>query len=521
MPVCESVREVRNNGLLRLFTVTLLLATSSVAHAADAWDGKKTAWHGYDRYDFRVDEHPAYVVLPKKAVAGNPWIWRARFPDYHAEMDQMLLARGFHVGYVDVAGLFGCPQAVERGDRFYRLMTEEHGLAAKPVLEGVSRGGLFVYNWAIAHPDRVACIYCDTPVMDFKSWPGGKGKGLGSERTWKQCLQVYGLSEEQALAYGDNPVDRVDVIVRAGIPVLHIVSESDQVVPPTENTYLAFQNVPEKSRRNFRVIKVSQGTSESNGHHFTHPNPQAVVAFIVQHALFEGGYVQTSDSRTFEQIESTYQAMPPLAYNPPPDRCRLLPKTRQRLSEAGSLRIVMLGDSIINDTSRSAWNLLLQRDAPNCSISKFTAVRGSTGCWFYQADHLLQRYVLDQRPDLVIIGGISHREDVEAIGQVIGKIRKQSTAEILLLSGTFGRVDPTDEGQWQAILHPGQESYRSKLEKLAQDLNVEYFDMRIPWAEYIRQSGRPLASFKRDVVHANEQGEQIIGRILYRYLRQK
>ena len=63
---------------------------------------------------------------------------------------------------------------------FYDELTGRHGLAKKTVLEGFSRGGLFAYNWAAANPEKVACIYGDAPVCDFKSWPGGKGRSPGS-----------------------------------------------------------------------------------------------------------------------------------------------------------------------------------------------------------------------------------------------------------------------------------------------------------------------------------------------------
>ncbi|MEZ6089485.1 MAG: hypothetical protein R3C05_15945 [Pirellulaceae bacterium] len=44
------------------------------------------------------------MVLPDVAAEGKPWVWRARFPGYHDEIDAKLVADGFHLGYVDVAG---------------------------------------------------------------------------------------------------------------------------------------------------------------------------------------------------------------------------------------------------------------------------------------------------------------------------------------------------------------------------------------------------------------------------------
>ena len=205
-------------------------------------------------------------------------------PNFHAEADIELVGKGFHIGYVNVAGLFGSPKAMETGDAFYDYMTSRRGLSKSPVMEGVSRGGLFVYNWTALHPERVTCIYCDTPVLDFKSWPGGQGSGIGSSGAWKQCLAAYGFTEDEAAKHKGIPLNHADVVAKNKIPVLHIVSETDTVVPPNENTYL-LQKRLEKLGHHMDVISVPMGTEKSHGHHFTHPDPGRVVDFVVSHAL--------------------------------------------------------------------------------------------------------------------------------------------------------------------------------------------------------------------------------------------
>ena len=79
-------------------------------------------------------------------------------------MDNELLKQGFHIAYLDVANLFGSPQAISYGNKFYEELTKQHGFQKKVALEGVSRGGLFIYNWALANPEKVSCIYADTPL---------------------------------------------------------------------------------------------------------------------------------------------------------------------------------------------------------------------------------------------------------------------------------------------------------------------------------------------------------------------
>lgn len=167
-------------------------------------------------------------------------------------------------------------------DAFYQFLTKR-GLARKPALEGVSRGGLFVYNFASRWPDRVACIYCDTPVCDIRSWPGGKGTGRGDAATWKACLEEYGLTEETAADFTGSPVDTLASIAKAKIPLMHIISMNDAVVPPSENTLVLAERYRAQGG-SIEVIEVEAGTESSHGHHFTLPDPRRIADFIIRNA---------------------------------------------------------------------------------------------------------------------------------------------------------------------------------------------------------------------------------------------
>ena len=268
--------------LLLAFFVQPGAAFAAEVAQADTWPGKKSQWHGYDRFDFDAAGRPCYVVVPKQMAAGRPWVWRTTFPDFHAEADIALFGRGVLIAHLSTSDMLGSPASVAEGEKFYELLTTKHQLSKKVVLEGVSRGGLLAYNFAVKHPDQVACIYCDTPVLDFKSWPGGKGKGVGSRGDWAAVLTHYKLSEAEALAYPGNPVDNAEALAKAKLPILHIVAEDDRVVPPAENTYLLKSRL-EKLGGTMDVISVPNGTKQSQGHHFTHPDPQRVVEFIVKH----------------------------------------------------------------------------------------------------------------------------------------------------------------------------------------------------------------------------------------------
>jgi hypothetical protein len=244
----------------------------------------------------------------------------------------------------------------------------------------------------------------------------------------------------------------------------------------------------------------------------------AVVLSMAVGVVADDGIIIKKNERTLEQIDKIYSQIPPVRYNPPANRWKNLPFTKKLLSGGGTFRVVMLGDSIVNDTSRSCWNLLVEKRYPKCKIEKTTSVRGSTGCWWYKEPGRVKKFVLDQKPALVIIGGISNRDDIDSIRDVIHQIKAESDTDILLMTGAFGSVDPRDDKQWQKISDPNHFSeYRKGLELLARETGAAFLDMEAAWANYIRESGKELDWFKRDPIHANERGEQILGHILESY----
>jgi pimeloyl-ACP methyl ester carboxylesterase len=247
----------------------------------EATEPKPTkAFHGFKQELFKLNGVGCRLVYPKKAAEGKPWIWRARFFGHQPQTDIALLNKGFHVAYTEAGGLFGAPEAVARWDRFHRYLTTTKGFAQKPALEGMSRGGLIIYNWAIANPDKVACIYGDAPVCDFKSWPGGLGKGKGSAGTYKQCLKVYGLTPEQGKTFKGNPIDNLEPLAKAKVPILHVCGAADNVVPMPENS-----DIIEKRYKalggSIRVI-----SKEGVGHHpHSLKDPEPIVSFVLKHTV--------------------------------------------------------------------------------------------------------------------------------------------------------------------------------------------------------------------------------------------
>ena len=243
--------------------------------------GTQSDWNGFVKHDFEVDGHKVLVVSPNTPAKGLPWVWHGEFFGHKPAPDIALLHKGFHIVSMSVPDMLGSPTAVTHWDKFYAELTEKYGFSKKPALVGLSRGGLYCYNWAIANPDKVACIYADAPVCDFKSWPGGKGKGPGSARDWKLVLDGYGFKDEaEALAYQGNPVDNLAPLAKAMVPLLHVYGDADEVVPWEENTGLIAERYKALGGD---ITLIAKPGVKHHPHGLEDSTP--IVEFIVKHSL--------------------------------------------------------------------------------------------------------------------------------------------------------------------------------------------------------------------------------------------
>ena len=189
---------------------------------------------GFTRQDFEVSGRPGLVILPHTHADGNPWVFYAPILQHHLPdcLDQhdwlfrSLLEKGFAIGGVDVGESYGNPQGRAVFSDFHRTVVNAFALSTKVCLLPQSRGGLMLYNWATEHPDWLRCIGGIYTVCDLRSYPG-----------LETACQAYGMTASQLSAdlENHNPVDRLDPLARASIPIFHVHGDVDEVVPLAEN----------------------------------------------------------------------------------------------------------------------------------------------------------------------------------------------------------------------------------------------------------------------------------------------
>ncbi len=191
--------------------------------------------YGVPRTIVAVSKHKGFILRPKKPTADgpHPWVWYAPtfiggYPNYSNEwLFARLLARGYAICGVEVGESYGSPSGRKVYSAFYDLMIKDYKLDAKPYLVAQSRGGLMLYNWASENAGKVRGIVGIYPVCDLRSYPG-----------LAKAAPAYGMTAKEFESHlkEHNPVDRLEPLAKARVPILHIHGDADKVVPLDANS---------------------------------------------------------------------------------------------------------------------------------------------------------------------------------------------------------------------------------------------------------------------------------------------
>ena len=190
------------------------------------------------REQLTVDGRQGFILEPPadhRIEGPMPWVWYAptlgnRYPCADEKwMFDRLHAAGIAIAGIDVGESYGSPAGREVYQHFFETLANDRGFSAQPVLLGRSRGGLMLLSWAVEHVECVGGIAGIYPVCNVASYPG-----------LEKAAPAYGLTTEQLeleLAR-HNPVERLEALAAAKVPIFHIQGDSDRVVPHEENTGL-------------------------------------------------------------------------------------------------------------------------------------------------------------------------------------------------------------------------------------------------------------------------------------------
>jgi hypothetical protein len=223
------------------------------------------------------------LKVPAHPAPGKPWLWVGEFAGHLGALENGLIAKGWHIAWVNVSNQFGSPRAMTVWEKVYEELHGRRGLAARPALLGISRGGLYVNAWTRLHPDRVSVLYLDNGVCDIRSWPGGfqltaKGKGSGGD--WDRYKTEFKFaSDDEALAKSVRPTDGFAPAIKNDVFLISVHGTADQVVPYVDNAKPVV-DFWEKSGGRFKLFPKEGGDHHPHGL----PDPAPLIELLSKEA---------------------------------------------------------------------------------------------------------------------------------------------------------------------------------------------------------------------------------------------
>jgi len=197
------------------------------------------------------------LIAAKPELAGKTkaWVWYA--PDWASgEAEEWMVERFLEAGISVAAGgaAYGGPAAIKSQTAFYVEMTEKRGYAKKPILIGRSQGGLTTLGWAVENPDKVAAFAGIYPVCNIAGW---NGVNLGN----------YGIKKDELAdrLKEFNPVDRLEKLAQAKVPLFAIHGDKDTTVPLETNSGLLKERYTKLGGTMQLVVPPGQGHSMWKG----------------------------------------------------------------------------------------------------------------------------------------------------------------------------------------------------------------------------------------------------------------
>jgi pimeloyl-ACP methyl ester carboxylesterase len=183
---------------------------------------------------FALRGQAAFVITPSKPGAKVPWVLYApTLPGLPGPeerwMFERFLAAGIAVAGIDVGESYGNAAGRALYSALHEELTTRRRFTRKAMLLGRSRGGLMTLSWAAENPEKVAGFAGIYPVCNLASYPG-----------LTNAAPAYGLkpADLEAQLTRHNPVDRLEPLARARVPLFVIHGDQDRLVPLEANSGL-------------------------------------------------------------------------------------------------------------------------------------------------------------------------------------------------------------------------------------------------------------------------------------------
>lgn len=227
-------------------------------------------------HEFLFDGRKAIVIEPKVPANGR-WLWKAEYFDAFPNFEEAMVEKGYHVCYIENDNRWATPEVVERAAAFLQYVSETYHLEKRGVPVGMSCGGLLSAQLAIAHPELVAVLYLDAPVLNILSL-AGLGECEVLPGIWLEILNTYEFNKSSLISFRNSPIDHMDKLLENKIPILLLYGNADKVVMYAENGKVLYDYYTKNGGTIKAVCKSMMG-------HHPHglEDPQPIIDFVEEH----------------------------------------------------------------------------------------------------------------------------------------------------------------------------------------------------------------------------------------------
>ena len=182
---------------------------------------------------FRFEERDALVVVPEGKANGR-LLWKAEYFGAFPNFEEAMVERGYHLCFITHENRWAPPEEVELSARFLAYVAEQFALEPQCVAVGMSCGGLLSANLSIAHPELVAVMYLDAPVLNLLSM-AGLGEAAYRPEMFREMVAAYGFDRSTVVAFRESPIDHLDSLLKSRIPLIMLYGNADLTVIYEEN----------------------------------------------------------------------------------------------------------------------------------------------------------------------------------------------------------------------------------------------------------------------------------------------
>lgn len=240
----------------------------------------KTTWFDFAAEEFEFEGRKAILVFPKTPEKEGNWTLKTEYWGAFPETEIALLNHGFHVAYLENSSRFAPPEDCDAKARFVTHLHKTYGLRDKCVPVGMSCGGAHAVTFGGTHPNAVACMFIDAPVLNYCSFPGKINVPVQREVWENEFTKTYpGVTRADLLGFDRHPMRWIPTLKAHKIPILMLYGTEDQTVLYSENGQLmeeAYADTP-------ALLTVIPRPAQGHHPHGIPWKPDVIVDFIVKH----------------------------------------------------------------------------------------------------------------------------------------------------------------------------------------------------------------------------------------------